>query len=253
MPYVRNDDLPLQVRGVLPFSAQSLFRRVFNASVSRGLSDERAMQVSWGAVKQAGYEKGNEGKWVKKGGPGSGNFGHAGRPGEVGGSSDGGGGGSSNTDDLEKHASALAAAKQRMAEGKNAIPLFTADIKKVSDDDQRLVFGWASIVEDEHGNLIVDSQGDTITPDELEKAAYAFVHDVRKAGEMHRDTDSIGTLVESIVLTKQKREIMGLPPGPSGWFVGFRIAKDEVWQKIKDGSYSAFSIGGRGTRKEMSE
>ena len=177
------------------------------------------MQVSWGAVKQAGYEKGNEGKWVK----------------------------------VEKHAGALAAARQRMAGGKNSVPLFTATIQKVSDDDQRLVFGWASIIEDEAGNLIVDSQGDTITPDELEKAAYAFVHDVRRAGEMHATSDGIGQVVESMVLTKAKREAMGLPPGASGWWIGMKISDDAVWDKVKKGEYSAFSIGGRGTRKELSE
>lgn len=207
MPYQNNADLPPSIQDALPHSAQSLFRQVFNQAASRGLKEERAMQVSWGAVKQAGYEKGDQGKWIKK-----------------------------------------QSAELNLPGGS---AFFTAEIKKFSTDDQRLVFGWASIIEDADGNLITDSQGDTITPDELEKAAYAFVHDVRKAGEMHQKSEGIGQLVESLVLTKAKREAMGLPPGPSSWWTGWRVAKDDVWQAIKDKRYTAFSIGGRGTRKEM--
>ena len=129
---------------------------------------------------------------------------------------------------------------------------FTADIKKVSDDDQRLVFGWASIIEDDAGDLIVDSQGDAIAPDELEKAAYDFMRDARKAGEMHATTDGVGHVVESMVLTKAKREAIGLPSGPTGWWIGIRVSP-EVFAKVKTGQYSAFSIGGHGQRKDINE
>ena len=41
------------------------------------------------------------------------------------------------------------------------------------DDDKRLVFGWANIIKDEEGQLLVDRQDDFIdSEDELEKAAY---------------------------------------------------------------------------------
>jgi hypothetical protein len=120
---------------------------------------------------------------------------------------------------------------------------FLVPIKKI-DEDQRLVFGWASVVEDEHGNSVVDSQGDVIPVAELEQAAYEFVLRYRQAGEMHERAGSdVGDLVESVVLTKAKREAMGLPPGPTGWFVGFKLAPD-VFAKVKSGEYQDFSIGG---------
>lgn len=118
------------------------------------------------------------------------------------------------------------------------------------DEEKNLVFGFASVVENEDGTPVVDSQGDVLTPDELEKAAYKFVLEVRKAGEMHRRIEGVGELVESVVLTKAKRLAMGLTPGASGWWVGFKVAP-EVFAKVKSGEYGGFSIGGRGVRKEI--
>ena len=128
---------------------------------------------------------------------------------------------------------------------------FTATIVK-ADADQNMVFGWASVVENADGTPVVDSQGDVLMPDELEKAAYKFVLEVRKAGEMHRTVEGVGQLVESVAFTKEKYAAMEIPPGKIGWWVGFKIAPD-VFAKVKSGEYGGFSIGGRGLRKEIKE
>ena len=119
------------------------------------------------------------------------------------------------------------------------------EIKKI-DEDERLVFGWFSVVE-QNGELIKDSQGDFIEPDQLEKAAYDFVLDARIAGEGHV-RKGVGQLVESIVFTKEKQEVLGIDVGCIGWWGGFHIDDDNVWDKIKKGEYPMFSIGGTGTR-----
>lgn len=128
------------------------------------------------------------------------------------------------------------------------------EIRK-TDDDQRLVFGWLSVAVDKSGAPVVDLQGDMIPVAELEKAAYDFVLYVRKAGEMHQRTDGIGHMVESMVFTVEKQQALGIPEGtlPVGWWVGFRIADDEVWKRIKSGEYRAFSIGGTGIREEVND
>jgi len=121
------------------------------------------------------------------------------------------------------------------------------DIAKV-DEDQRLVFGWASVVETEDGSPLEDLQGDVIAPDELESAAYRFVLDSRKAGEMHERTEGIGRLVESFVLTAEKADALGISKR-SGWWVGFKIDDDETWAKVKKGDFRMFSIGGKARRE----
>lgn len=123
------------------------------------------------------------------------------------------------------------------------------EISKV-DAEKRLVFGWASVIFDKSGEQVVDHQGDVIREEELEKAAYDYVHDVRLAGEMHKTVDGVGSLVESMVFTKEKQEALGIPEGvlPTGWWIGFRLS-DEAFGKVKSGEYKMFSIGGSGKRK----
>lgn len=123
------------------------------------------------------------------------------------------------------------------------------------DDDQQLVFGWLSVSQDEQGRLVVDHQGDIIEPDELERMAYDFVLEARRAGEMHKRWEGVGRLVESMVFTRDKQEALGIPPGilPVGWWVGFKIDDPDVWAKVKSGEYRAFSIGGTGIREEVTD
>jgi hypothetical protein len=122
-------------------------------------------------------------------------------------------------------------------------------ISKLSPD-RRLAFGWASVVLDADGATVVDHQDDRISVPELEKAAYAYVQESRQSTEMHMKK-GVAELVESCVITPEKREAMGIAAeGISGWWVGFRVNDADVWQKVKDGIYSEFSIGGTAKRRE---
>jgi hypothetical protein len=119
-------------------------------------------------------------------------------------------------------------------------------------DDKRLAFGWANVITKD-GKILVDRQDDFVDdPWELEKAAYDYVISARVGGEMHERT-GVSTLVESMVFTKEKIEKMGIPQGmiPEGWWVGFKVTEESVWELVKTGEYPGFSIHGRGVRKEM--
>ena len=120
------------------------------------------------------------------------------------------------------------------------------------DSDKREVFGWASVVE-LNGQPVEDRQGDIITPEELERAAYSYVQKSRIGGNQHRregDTPfHASDMIESLVLTKEKVEKMGLPPTtPLGWWVGYKVHDDDTWSAIKKGDLTGFSIHGRGRR-----
>lgn len=129
----------------------------------------------------------------------------------------------------------------------------SGEISKI-DDDKHLVFGWASIGIRSNGDVLVDKQGDVIDdPDEIEKAAYNFVLHSRDGGEMHV-RKGVSTLVESFVITPEKRKAMGIPDGvlpQSGWWTGFRVNDDDVWKAIKSGKYRQFSVHGKGQRKRI--
>ena len=117
------------------------------------------------------------------------------------------------------------------------------------DEEQRIVFGWASVAKRADGTTIEDSQGDVIESADLEKAAYDFVLDFREANAMHSGPVT-GRLVESFVSTPEKLEKMGIPAGvlPTGWWSGYKIEDDDAWAGVKSGRYKMFSIEGVGTR-----
>lgn len=124
------------------------------------------------------------------------------------------------------------------------------NLRKI-DEAQRLVFGWFSVCEVD-GEPLYDREGDMIPPAELEKAAYDFVLNARIAGEMHM-RKGVGDLVESIMFTVEKQEVLGIDLGMVGWWGGFKVTDEEVWKKISKGDYPMFSIGGGGQRIALEE
>lgn len=123
-----------------------------------------------------------------------------------------------------------------------------------SDDEKMLAFGWANISIRSDGEVIEDWQEDIIEPADLENAAYEFVRLYREGGEMH-ERGGVATLVESVVFTEEKCKAMGIPEGtlPVGWWIGFKVLDKDVWEKVKDGTYSMFSIEGEAERKEVKD
>ena len=121
-----------------------------------------------------------------------------------------------------------------------------------ADEDKHLAFGWAHVAIREDGEQIQDLQGDVIDPEVLENAAYRFVLMYREGGEMHERGDC-AVLVESVMFTKEKMLAMGIPEGtvPEGWWIGFFVTDEEVWQKVKSGEYPMFSIEGEAAKTEI--
>lgn len=120
-----------------------------------------------------------------------------------------------------------------------------------SDDDQHLVFGWALISERKNGEEICDLQGDMVSPEELEKAAYEYVLNWHTGGEEHDPfLQNKCRMVESVVFTEEKLKAMGIPGGivPLGWWIGFKVDDERTWELVKNGTYQMFSIAGKGKR-----
>lgn len=123
-----------------------------------------------------------------------------------------------------------------------------------TDDDKRLVFGWASVAITVNGEQLEDRQQDIIDPEDLEEAAYEYVLNFRDTGEEHNPTmRKKGKLVESCVLTAEKQKAMGIPEGsvPVGWWIGFKIEDDAAWERVKNGQYRMFSIEGKANREPV--
>ncbi len=62
MPYSKNSELPDSIK-VLPESAMTIWRTVFNENTDKG--EESARKIAWSAVKN-GWEKNEKGNWIQK-------------------------------------------------------------------------------------------------------------------------------------------------------------------------------------------
>lgn len=118
-----------------------------------------------------------------------------------------------------------------------------------AEEDKRLVFGFFSVVEVD-GMPVVDLQGDVITAKDIEDAAYRYMQFSRMGDDRH-DERCKAVLIESMVFTKEKQQALGIDLGVVGWWGGFKVLDDTLWENFKSGKYEGFSIGGRGHREQF--
>lgn len=117
-----------------------------------------------------------------------------------------------------------------------------ATVLKV-DDEQGLVYGWA-YVSTEDGKLLVDTQGDSIEPIEMEKMATDFMLNSRNAKVMHKG-ENVGQFVHSFPLTNDIMKAFDIYSDREGWIVAMKPNDENVMKAYKSGEYSGFSIGGK--------
>ena len=115
-------------------------------------------------------------------------------------------------------------------------------------DEERLAFGWAYVATVK-GEVSLDHSGEFIRPDQLAKAATNFMLSMRTAKRMHSG-ESIGEVIHSMPLTNDVSKALGIQSDREGWIIAIKVHNEQVWQDVKSGKLSAFSIGGRAL-KEM--
>jgi len=118
-----------------------------------------------------------------------------------------------------------------------------------TDDEQRMVYGWASVVT-EKGEAVIDRQGDVIEAGTLVKAVNEFMEHVRVGKAMHVG-DQVGVVVHSLPITKEIGDALGIQSDREGWVVAYKVFDDTVWAMVKSGELAAFSIGGRAIKEEI--
>lgn len=110
------------------------------------------------------------------------------------------------------------------------------------DNEKRIVYGI--VLEPE----TVDSQGDVISSDEIERAAHQFMIDSRIIGESHEYLAEAYP-VESFIAPTHLI-IGGQRVKKGSWIMGAKIMDDELWEGVKAGEYTGFSVGGFANRIE---
>jgi len=99
---------------------------------------------------------------------------------------------------------------------------------KKSDEESRMVWGYAS-------TEALDSDGEVITRDAMQGAwdEYMKFGNLR---EMHQPS-AVGTVKEHMF-------------DPVGAWIGAKVVDDAAWEKVQEGVYKGFSIGGRVTGRD---
>lgn len=132
------------------------------------------------------------------------------------------------------------------AEGSKPAPDASVDVERVADlwkaqtADQQIVYGVVM----QPG--LPDSQGDTVTADEIEKAAHRWLVDSRRSDVQHNGVAAKVDVVESYVL-KQDALVEGRMVHTGSWVVAVKV-DDDLWGRITKGELTGFSIGGSALR-----
>lgn len=117
-------------------------------------------------------------------------------------------------------------------------PNFEKEVRILTkgDDPKKLVYGIVYAPDE------VDSQGDFMSIDEIEKAAHSFMKNFQQIDEQHNFTEGAGTLVES---TCQLADIeVGDEIITKGTWTIVTEATDDIWDKIEKGEYTGYSLAG---------
>lgn len=156
------------------------------------------------------------------------------------------------SDPLQGARGVLARARTGMAKfgaGGGAVPVRTEIEVAEVKGDQRYVAGWASVIEI-GGEVVADTQHDTIGEAELVRAAHEFVREFRVGKAMHAGAADAVEYVESVVMTREVQKAMGVDLGRVGWWVAGYVRDDAVWRRVKSGELRSLSIGGSAVRME---
>jgi hypothetical protein len=97
-----------------------------------------------------------------------------------------------------------------------------------------------------HNVCKLDTQGDWVTPEELRKAAWAYMEKSRTVGSQHRGPAK-AVPVESFIAPVDM-DVDGETIKKGSWVVGVKINDEATWEKVESGILNAFSIGGKGVR-----
>lgn len=95
----------------------------------------------------------------------------------------------------------------------------------------------------------VDAQQDIYSDAEIRQTAHKFMEDFRVIGLMHKGAVNDKVKILESYLAPADFEVDGVPVKKGTWLMGVRVLDDELWESVKSGELSGFSIGGSAIRK----
>ncbi|KIL80723.1 XkdF-like putative serine protease domain-containing protein [Bacillus badius] len=118
-------------------------------------------------------------------------------------------------------------------------PDFQKEVKlfiNKEEEEQKLVYGLV------YEPDVEDSHGDFMTAAEIEKAAHGFMKDARNIDKQHDFNAGVGEVVESYIAPADFT--IGEQTITKGSWVLVTKASDEIWEEIKKGAITGYSMAG---------
>ncbi len=92
---------------------------------------------------------------------------------------------------------------------------------------------------------VVDSQGDSASADEIRKACHGFMADSKTLGVMHKETAGPRASIVENYITDNDQRIGNQSVKKGTWMMAAKVHDDKLWNAIKKGDITGFSMGGR--------
>ncbi|KAA6453215.1 XkdF-like putative serine protease domain-containing protein [Bacillus swezeyi] len=117
-------------------------------------------------------------------------------------------------------------------------PTFQKEVKLITkaEGEKKLVYGVV------YEPNVMDAHSDFMTAEEIQKAAHGFLKDARKIDKDHNFQGGVGEVVESYVAPADF-EVNGETIVKGSWVLVTK-ACDEVWEQIKKGEITGYSMAG---------
>ena len=100
---------------------------------------------------------------------------------------------------------------------------------------------------------VVDTQGDFMKAETIEQAAHDYMLKSQAVDKEHTFEVLDGAKIVESYIAPCDMELGGTKIVKGSWVMGTKVTNDEVWQQIKKGEISAYSIGGTGERVKVKE
>lgn len=118
---------------------------------------------------------------------------------------------------------------------------FIAPVEK-NDGEERFVYGV--VLEPD----TIDAQQDTISADEVRKAAHLYMDSFRNIGLQHSSYVNNQVQILESYIAPESFKVNGVEVRKGSWILGVRVKDDGLWKAVKSGMLTGFSIGGSSSR-----
>lgn len=100
----------------------------------------------------------------------------------------------------------------------------------------------------------IDSQDDYMTPDDIEETAHNYMENFRIVGSQH--SKGIQAVPVESYIAPMDLHFDGGDNGPQvvkkgSWILGVKVKDPKEWDKVMNGDYTGYSVGGEGYRQEI--